>query len=97
MVATSSRHKRIRSERIECSSTSRVETATRVHDEGAGKTAKRRYRCRHEKWWEQCAREEPVITIGLDGETLAECEADEMQEEESYIDRCRWEVSWIQI
>ena len=30
--------------------------------------------------------EEPVITIGLHGETLAECEADETQEEESHID-----------
>ena len=26
------------------------------------------------------------MTIGLDGETLAECEADEIREEESYID-----------
>ena len=31
-------------------------------------------------------REEPVITIGLDGETLADCEAGDTQEEESHID-----------
>ena len=31
-------------------------------------------------------REEPVITIWLDGESLAECEADEIQEEQSNID-----------
>ena len=30
--------------------------------------------------------EELIVTIGLEGETLVEGEADEMQEEESYVD-----------
>ena len=38
--------------------------------------------------------EEFVITVGLDGDSLAESEAEEMQVEESCIDD---EVFWIQV
>ena len=40
--------------------------------------------------------EELVISIGLDGEALADRKADEMQEEGSHIDDVK-EVSWIHI
>ena len=41
--------------------------------------------------------EDPLTTIGRDCVTLGECQADEMQEEESYMCTMSLEVSWVQI